>query len=178
MTPVHVAIPAPPNARPPGFVDHAYERAFEIDAPREAVWRWLETPETFTESQVWPYRVEFLSDDPQVAPGFEVGGINIHHGPGLDLAATLTEIREGEYRDMHYFYGSHVLGLRFLRPTRLRFWVEDAPGGATRVRLRLDSYAHRRLARLWGLAQRIFWSRFPRWMRRSLGATRVEALPA
>jgi hypothetical protein len=159
-----------PNALPPGFVKHAYEKRFDLAAPGDRVWAWLERPETFTEGQVWPYRVEFVSADPGVAPGFVEGGLNIHHGPLLNLPGLLTEIREGEYRDLHYLYGSYVGSLRLVRPTRLEFWVDELGAEHARVRLRLSSFVHRRLARPWTWAQAIFWSRFPRWMRRELAS--------
>ena len=55
-------------------------------------------------------------------------------------------------------------------PTRLEFWVEDAEAGATRVKLQVTSFVRGPLARPWTLLQRLFWSRFPRWLARSLGA--------
>ena len=92
----------------------------------------------------------------------------------------LTEIREGEYRDLHYFYGSYVLSPRLERPTRLQFWIAEEPGpprAATRVRLRVDSFVRSgRMARLWTRGQRFFWSRFPSWMARSSGALEAAAL--
>lgn len=170
MTPVSIALPALPNARPDGFVEHAFEREFVVDAPRARVWTWLEDPETFTGRQIWPFRVEFLEPRPDVEPGFEVGGINIHHGPFLNFAGMLTEIREGEYRDLQYFYGSFLFGLRLIRPTRLEFWVEDVEQERTRVRLRVGSYVRKPLAGIWTFGQRLFWARFARWMTRSVTA--------
>lgn len=167
MTPVAVALAPPANALPPGFVEHVFEHGFELDVPRSAAWAWLESPETFTESQTWPFRVEFLAPRSDTSAGFEVGGINIHHGPLMCFAGVLTEIREGEYRDLRYFYGSHLFGLRWIRPTRLEFFVSDAPGGGARVRVRIGSFVRRPLAGTWTWAQGIFWRRFERWMRRS-----------
>lgn len=164
----------PPNACPPGFARHAFEHAFRIDAARADVWAWLEDPDTFVRGQIWPFRVEFLSPHPEIAPGFVAGGLNIHHGPLLCLAGQLGEIREGAYRCLHYFYGSHVLSLRLVRPTALEVWVDDAPDGGTHVRLRVSSFVHPRFARLWSLLQRTFWRRFPRWMSSALGVRRVD----
>lgn len=158
------AIAPPPVAAPSGFVRHEYERSFRISSPRARVWRWLEEPETFVRGQLWPFRVEFVSADPDVPPGFHVGGLNIHHGPLMSFAGILTEIREGTYRDLRYFYGSYVIGLRFIRPTRLEFELWDAPDGGTDVTLRVTSFVRRWLAGVWTLGQRAFWSRFPRWM--------------
>lgn len=163
----------PPNACPGGFAKHAFETAFRIDAARASVWAWLEDPDTFVRGQIWPFRVEFLSTEPSVPPGFSTG-LNIHHGPLMCFAGQLTEIREGEYRCLHYFYGSYVLSLRLVRPTALEFWVDDAPGGGTHVRLRVSSFVHHRFARAWSLLQGLFWKRFPRWMCSALEAERLE----
>jgi hypothetical protein len=165
---------APPNACPPGFAKHAFEYAFRIDAARAAVWSWLDDPETFVRGQIWPFRVEFLSTEPSVPPGFSNGGLNVHHGPLMCFAGQLTEIREGAYRCLHYFYGSYVLSLRLIRPTALEFWVDDAPDGGTHVRLRVSSFVHRRFARGWSRIQALFWRRFPRWMSSALGARLIE----
>lgn len=164
----------PPNACPPGFIAHTYEESFRIGAPREAVWSWLERPATFVDGQIWPFRVEFVSSDPAVAPGFVVGGLNVHHGPLMSFAGQLTEIREGAYRSLHYFYGSYVLSLRLIRPTCLEFWVEDADAAATDVRLRVSSFVRRPIAGAWGRAQRVFWRRFPRWMGSALDAPLLD----
>ena len=168
-----VVEPSAPNACPPGFVAHAFETDFTIAAPRERVWAWLEDPETFTKGQLGPYRVEFVSTDPETPPGFHPGGLNVHHGPLLSLAGQLTEIREGRYRALRYFYGSYVLSLRLIRPTQLEFWVVDEPNGRTRVKLRLQSYVRRPIERLWGRVQHLFWQRFPRWMARALDVSLV-----
>ena len=165
--------PAAPQAVAPGFAPHAFSLSFGVSAPRERVWAWLEDPATFVDGQVWPYRVEFTSGDER-PPGFHVGGLNIHHGPFLHLPAVLCEIEEGCFRDLRYFYGSFVLSPRLVRPTRLRFWVEDESGeagGGTLVRLRLDSFVRAGFTRSWSWGQRLFWSRFPRWLARSLDAS-------
>ena len=166
--------PPPPNACPPGFVAHTFEQSFEIDTPRAAVWSWLENPETFVRGQNWPFRVEFLSHDPAVPPGFAVGGLNAHHGPLMSFVGQLTEIREGAYRSLHYFYGSYLLSLRLVRPTRLEFWVEDTTDGTTHVRLRVSSYVRQSTAGLWTFVQRLFWRRFPRWMSSALDAPLID----
>ncbi len=162
-----------PQAAPPGFQSCVYELEYEIAAPRSRVWGWLEDPATFVDGQVFPYRVEFVSPDPDASPGFHVGGLNIHHGPFLHLPAMLTEIREGDYRDLRYFYGSYVISPRLVRPTRLEFWVADA-GDGTRVRLALSSYVRDAFAPIWQRGQRWFWARFPRFMSRALGASIVD----
>ena len=161
----------PAHPCPPGFTSHCFETRFRIGASAERVWAWLEDPRTFVDGQVWPFRVEFLSTEPGVAPGFSVGGLNIHHGPLLCLAGQLTEIEEGAYRSLHYLYGSHVLSLRFVRPTRLEFWVDAAENDSTEVRLRLESHVRGGCERIWTRLQSLFWGRFPRFMSRGIGAT-------
>ena len=165
---------APPNDCPPDFVTHDFETCFLIDCPREAVWTWLNTPGTFIDGQIWPFRVEFSSSSPAAEPLFEVGGLNVHHGPLMMFAGQLTEIRPGEYRSLHYFYGSYVFSMRLIRPTRLEFWVSPGDGASSRVRLRVSSYTHQRFARAWTLLQKFFWKRFPRWMASALDAKLVD----
>ncbi|WP_119069072.1 hypothetical protein [Rubrobacter indicoceani] len=154
-------IPEVPVGAPPNFVAHAYEKVFVTRHPVGAVWRWLDDPATFTEGQVWPFRVEF------VGGGFEPGVLNIHHGPFMNFAGVVGEVREREYRDLKYFYGSYALSHRFARPTRLQFWVREV-GDGTEVRLRVDSLVRRRFYGLWDAGQDIFWRRFPRWLELSL----------
>ena len=115
---------------------------------------------------MWPYRVEFVDG------GFEPGVLNVHHGPFLNAAGVIGEVRNpGErsvaFRDLRYFYGSYAISPRLFRPTRLRFWAEES-GGGTVVTLQLDCLVRRPFVQPWDLAQRIFWSRFPRWMASSL----------
>lgn len=161
---------APPNPCPPNFVRHAYETSFKINSPKENVWTWLDTPETFIDGQIWPMRVEFLSSEPAVAAGFEVGGLNVHHGPLMMFAGQMTEIRPGEYRSLHYFYGSYVLSMRLVRPVCLEFWVNSDDPASSTVRLRVSSYTHRRFAGSWTFLQKLFWKRFPHWMSFELDA--------
>ena len=114
----------PDQPRPPGWRAHAHRHSFTTPAPRGRVWAWLVDPATFTDTQVPPWRVEFLGG------GFETGVLCNHHGPGLNLPGVLGEIREGEYRDLRYLYGAHAVSLRLLRPTRLQFWLADADADA------------------------------------------------
>ena len=158
-----------PNGAPPGFVEHAYERSFVAPFPVGLVWSWLNDPATFTEGQVWPYRVEF------VRGGFEPGVLNVHHGPFLNAAGVIGEVRAPApgvpgYRDLKYFYGSYALSPRLVRPIRLRFWAEEASARTTgtRVSLELDALVRRPFVPAWELSQRVFWSRFPAWMGKKL----------
>ena len=158
-----------PQAAPAGFRSSLYESEYTVAAPLDRVWGWLEDPATFVDGQVFPYRVEFVSPAPDTLPGFAVGGLNIHHGPFLHLPGVLTEIREQEYRELRYFYGSYVLSPRLVRPTRLEFWVAEAEPG-TRVRLALSSYVRDAFAPIWERGQRWFWGRFPHFMAKGVGA--------
>ena len=151
-----------PQGAPEGFVSHNYRRPFRVPYDQTLVWNWLNDPATFTEGQVWPFRVEFVDG------GFEPGVLNVHHGPLLNFAGAIGEVREPEagaagYRDLKYFYGSYAISPRLVRPTRLQFWVEGS-GESTLLTLQVDSLVRRRFVRVWELSQRVFWQRFPRWM--------------
>lgn len=162
-----------PQPLPPGFVESVVDRAFRVCAPWRHVWTWLENPETFSGGQVWPFRVEFVAETPDHEAGFHEGGLNIHHGPLLSLPGRLTEIREtddGAYRSLEYLYGSYVVSLRLVRPTRLEFWVDPEGEATTKVQLRLSSHVHPLIEGVWDSLQHVFWARFPRWMARSLDA--------
>lgn len=162
-------IPSVPGGAPPGFVEHVCEKEFVIRSSVAEVWGWLNDPATFTEGQVWPFRVEF------VGGGFEPGVLNVHHGPFMNFAGVIGEVRDREYRDLKYFYGSYAISPRFARPSRLQFWVREVEvsdgGNGTEVRLRVDSLVRRRFYGLWDAGQDIFWRRFPRWMESALGGS-------
>ena len=96
-----------PVGAPEGFVEHAYSKTFYVGHPVGRVWAWLNDPATFVEGPVWPFRVEFVDG------GFEPGVLNVHHGPFLNAAGAIGEVRgPGErpaYRDLKYFYGSYAI---------------------------------------------------------------------
>lgn len=164
------------HPRTPGFIEHAHTTEFRIAAHWTHAWRWLETPETFSEGQIWPYRVDFLAPEPGSPAGFHEGGLNIHHGPLLSLPGrldTIEETQDGAYRSLSYFYGSYVLSLRLLRPTRLEFLVLGEGDAETRVRLRLSSDVVPWAEKPWSRMQEVFWSRLGSWMARSIGAARL-----
>ena len=160
-----------PTGAPSGFVPHAYRCSFAVPFGVERVWRWLNDPATFVEGQIWPFRVEFLDG------GFEPGVLNIHHGPFLNVAGVIGEVRDPRpgilaYRDLKYFYGSYAISPRLVRPTRLQFWAEagNAEVGDTPITLQLDSLVRRPFVPLWERSQRIFWSKFPVWIEKELSA--------
>jgi len=163
------------NAAPATFEPHAFERDWHLDRPGEGVWRWLNDPRTFTDSQVWPFRVEFIDHGDR--RGMEPGVLNVHHGPLMSFHGVVGDVvppgdnGRGGYRDLQYGYGSYAGSLRLVRPTRLQFWV-DAEDGGCRLKVRLDSLVRPWLAGWWTLGQRVFWSRFPRWAERSVPEAR------
>ena len=126
--PVRPVAPFPATA-PPGFVRHEHAHRWEIARSRRAVWDWLCDPATFVDGQVWPFRVEFLSDA-DGRGGFTEGVFNAHVGPFISFAGVLGDIEPERYRDLQYFYGSYAISHGLFRPTRLQFWLEDgtAPG--------------------------------------------------
>src|SRR5918998_6338175 len=117
-----------PAGAPDGFVEHAYQKTFSVAHPIGRAWAWLNDPATFVEGQVWPFRVEFVDG------GFEPGILNVHHGPLLNVAGAIGEVRGPDaggpaYRDLEYFYGSYAISPRLARPTRLQFWAEEGLEG-------------------------------------------------
>ena len=136
------------------LVPHTFQQSFRITASASDVWHWLNDPHTFIDSQVPPYRVEFL---PQ---RFEVGVHNNHHGPGLNLPAVITAMDKPNYREMQYLYGSYVLSLRCIRPTKLGFSLHAEAEGITLLTLELCSWVHPWVYRVWSIAQSIFWGLF------------------
>ncbi len=139
--------------KPEGFVQHSFERTFAVDRPISVVWDWLNRTETFTKGQIPPYRVEFIPD------AFEVGVLTSHHGPGISFSGVISAMDAPYYRDLQYFYGSYALSFRWIRPTRLEFWLEETGVGTT-VKLKVSSWVRRGLHRFWTLGQTLFWPLF------------------
>ncbi|MEM8556638.1 MAG: hypothetical protein AAGG50_02235 [Bacteroidota bacterium] len=141
--------------------------------PRAAVWAWLNDPATFTDGQVPPYRVEFVPPFAGGPDGFAPGVLNVHHGPGILFAGVLGAITapapgRTAYRDLRYFYGSHALSMRLVRPTRLQFWADEAAPDTTRVTLQLDALVAGWFVPAWATGQRVFWSGFGETMARQV----------
>ena len=167
--PVQAVAPFPTTA-PPGFVRHEHTHSWDIDRPRSAVWAWLCDPATFVEGQIWPFRVEFLSDAAGRS-GFTEGVYNAHVGPFISFSGVLGEIDPERYRDLQYFYGSYAISHGLFRPTRLQFWLEDGPTpGTTTLHLKIDSFVRHRFEGAWARLMNLFWARFGRWCERAVPA--------
>ena len=150
-------------ATPTGFVSSPTERRWHVPHARADVWAWLNDPATFTDGQLPPYRVEFVAPDGR-GGGMAPGVWTAHHGPGLLAAGVLGDVvppapGRTAYRDLVYAYGSYAGSLRFARPTRLQFWVDETGGGTT-VRLRFDADVSRAWEPVWIAAMAVFWSGF------------------
>ncbi len=138
---------------PAGFVVQVFERSFEASEEEIALlWMKLNRRETFTQGQLFPYRVEF--DAPAQTGEFAPGELTIHHGPLLSAHGAIREVTP-KLRGLDYGYGSYVLSFRLVRPQRLEFTRE---GGNLRVRLTVQT--KRWFAPLWTLGNRMFWSLF------------------
>lgn len=165
---------------PPKFVPHVHEKQYEIDRSLSATWWWLMQPETFTDGQPWPFRVEFIDTtlpDGTIARGFDVGTLNAHHGPFMNFCGVIAEVNESETecsRRLDYTYGAYALGFRLIRPTALTIKCVAESESKTRVTVRIDSFVRPWMAGLWTFAQGIFWRGFS-WMMRSIPKTTPTA---
>lgn len=151
--------------KPPKFKTHIFKKEYESPYEESQIWDWLNDPKTFTDHQVWPFRVEFLPNENQTHD-FEKGVLNSHHGPMLSLAGEIGEITP-HYRDLQYYYGSYAISFRLARPFRLEFWTEDREDKRI-VRVQLSSFVAPPFYNLWNWSQKLFWSRFGRWMNKSI----------
>ena len=129
------------------------EKVFPIAKTKlDKAWEALQQRETFVESQIPPYKVEF--DSPQQHGPFNVGELNIHHGPFLSVHGRIGDI-SANYRDLEYFYGSYVFSFRWIRPVRLQFFKEDDG-----IRMRLKAYVIPWMRPFWLIGNSVFWSFF------------------
>ena len=119
--------PAPADP-PPGFVRDVYDHAWTIGRPISQVWQWLNDPATFTDGQIPPFRVEFLTNAAGQT-GFHEGVYNAHVGPLMSFSGVLGELQHESYRDLQYFYGSYAVSHALFRPVRLQFWVDEIDEG-------------------------------------------------
>ncbi len=146
--------------QPPGFVNNIFTFSFDLKASEASVWQWLNDTKTFTDTQYWPYRVEFYSPDSEKIPtGFNEGVLTNHHGPFINFAGQLVKVEKNKYRDLQYVYGSYALSFRWIRPYRLEFKTETT-GDKTTITGILSCYVKPSFDKLWTKAQGMFWSNF------------------
>lgn len=164
------------QAKPPGFEEHTHQFSFLLEAETETVWSWLCDTKTFTETQYWPWRVEFYSPDPQSIPnGFHEGVFTNHSGPFINFAGVLTKIEPYRYRDLQYLYGSYAFSFQWVRPFRLEFWVSDQDG-QTEVTCAISSYVRPSVKPIWAGMQRLFWGRFRKWASKATNKVRAMTM--
>ena len=156
-----------PSEPPPGFVHDVYSQVWTIDRPRADVWQWLCDPATFTDGQIPPFRVEFLTNATGQT-GFHEGVYNAHVGPLMSFSGVLGEIDDQRYRDLQYFYGSYALSHALFRPVRLQFWLDESDTGTTMLRLQLDTFVRERALGVWTKLMNVFWKRFGRWCEKAI----------
>ena len=138
---------------PSGFILYEYVREYAYPAGKiSGVWDRLQRRETFTKSQIFPYRVEFASSSQEGA--FEAGELNIHHGPLLSVHGAICDVTTN-YRGLNYFYGSYVLSFRLVRPVKLEFFREG-----DKLKLKLKSFIRPWFKPFWNLGNFILWSIF------------------
>ena len=167
-----MSVPSAPC--PPGFHEHVFEFRFTPTRSMDATWAWLMRPETFTQGQLWPWRVEFLEtplENGTVARGFEVGTLNAHHGPLMNFCGVITRVETADdvcERDLEYGYGAYAIGFRFIRPRLLTIRVTRVDETHCEVMVRVTSHVRRGWNRIWTLGQRGFWPSFKLALRRGV----------
>lgn len=159
---------APSPAEPPsGFVRDEYDHSWTISRPIADVWLWLNDPATFTDGQIPPFRVEFLTNA-SGQTGFHEGVYNAHVGPLMSFSGVLGEMEHERYRDLQYFYGSYAVSHALFRPVRLQFWLDQAGPEATVLRLRVDTDVREGALGVWHKLMNVFWKRFGRWCEKAI----------
>ena len=153
---------------PPGFKDHKHTFTVNISARETDIWDWLNDTKTFTDNQIWPYKVEFYSPNPEIIPnGFNEGVFTNHTGPLINFAGQLMEIKEN-YRDLQYFYGSYAISFKWVRPYRLEFKTTVIDEDSTDITCTISSYVKPGIYKLWDKSQQVFWRRFRKWATKSI----------
>ncbi len=153
--------------QPPGYKIHSYSFDVKVNASAKSVWKWLNDPKTFTDTQVWPYKVEFYSPDPKKIPnGFHEGVLTNHTGPFINFAGVLAEISD-DYRDLQYYYGSYALSFSLVRPFRLEFRTSNEDDSTT-ITCTISSYVKPPFYKTWDRLNKLFWKRFRKWSKKSV----------
>ena len=144
--------------KPKNMKTHCFDQTWHILAPINDCWTILNSMETFTKGQVFPYKVEFLAEDIQ-SPSFSTGVWTNHHGPLLNVCGRIGKIVKHSYRDLNYCYGSYIVSFRLIRPVRLQF-LFDHKAPYTTVTLKLECYVHQLIYPVWSMIKNIFWKSF------------------
>lgn len=136
---------------------HSFQRTWIIAKPPEQIWKTLNSMETFSKGQIFPYPVEFTDHNQEAS--FSSGVWTNHHGPFLNACGQIGEMRPLEYRDLHYNYGSYVFSFRFIRPVRLQFFFTKHENG-TELSVQFDCYVTPFLYKFWDFLMKAFWRGF------------------
>ena len=145
--------------KPSFLIHHVFKKTLTLNHSLSDSWLVLNTMETFTKGQVFPFRVEFVAE--KAAPSFETGVWTNHHGPLLNVCGQIGRMKVNEYRDLNYSYGSYVLSFRLIRPVRLQFYFKEMESGCE-VTVQFDSYVVPWLSFFWTFLQSLFWNGFSR----------------
>ena len=146
-----------PTPCPAHFVPSMIRVEQTSKTDKKTIWEWLSRKVTFTKGQIPPYRVEFFDEED---PFFHEGTFNNHHGPFLHLPAYVTKMKNQEFREMRYLYGSYVLGFGMIRPTYLKIYLEDTSHNQTKVCIELHAHVRPVIKKIWEVLNRFFWNRY------------------
>ena len=154
---------------PTGFKQYDFVKAFQLRHPIEKVWDILLRQNTFSKTQVWPFKVEFEGESTYMREGQD----NVHHGPLMLFTGVMGQIKAPFYRDLQYYMGSYFISMRLIRPARLQFTLSENPEG-TFVEMKLTSYVKPWAVSFWSLMLRLFWSNFGHWLSRYISKQPVH----
>lgn len=149
-----------PQFLPPHFVADEFETSFTLNQTQVQVFHFFCNTKTFTNLQIPPYRVEFVSCHPDKKNVFETGVQTIHHGPLMNFAGVIGEIRSPYYRDLQYYYGSYAISLYLARPVRLEIWFDKISDKKTKVKIKVTWHIRKSFRWFWRLFQKIFFLQF------------------
>ena len=153
------------NHAPRDFQSHLFEMIYELQCPPSDVWTWISKQHSFEEMRPFLCHLEFNG------PGIKPGVLHLHQGPFYLLAGTIGKMKTSAYRDLHYFYGSHILGIKWIRPVRMQCWVAESPKGST-LKVHFESQVRSVIKGPFNFFQKCFWKYFGWNMRRSLRRNR------
>ena len=154
-------LPLVMEAVPSGFVETNYSEKWSVTVDEDKMWSWLNSIETFRDGQVGPYTVEFIDKDSMDNPRFAEGVQTNHYGPFLNAAGVIGEMRDKEYRDLKYYYGSYVFFFGLVRPSRLQFFYNKE---TKELRMELQAFVKPWFEKIWLWGMKKFWPRFGLWM--------------